>query len=46
MRKSTGDHGRGAVYDIAVVTGKGLMIAAIGLATLDVCLLLVDAFTS
>ena len=45
MRRNTGDDGRGAVYDIAVATGKGLMWGSVALATLDLCFLLVDVFS-
>jgi hypothetical protein len=46
MRRNTGEGGHGAVYEIAVVTGKGLMWGAFALATADMCFLLIDVFTS
>jgi hypothetical protein len=46
MRRNTGDHGRGAVYEITVVTGKGLMWGSFAIATVDMCFLLIDVFGS
>jgi hypothetical protein len=45
MRRNTGNGGRGAVYEIAVVTGKGLMWGAFAIATVDMCFLLIDVLT-
>jgi hypothetical protein len=45
MPRNTGDGGRGTWYDLAVVTGKGLMWGTATIATIDMCFLLVDVFS-
>jgi hypothetical protein len=45
MPRNTGDCGRGTLHDIAVVTGRGLMWGTAGIATMDMCFLLIDVLS-
>jgi hypothetical protein len=46
MTRNTGEVWRDQVHAFAIVTGRALMWGSIGVATLDMCFLIVDVLAS